>query len=62
MAFVVIKKVLLTMLIAAIGAALAVIGGDIRRVETIIGLLLVTLSPIISYIIVYRQIKKSLTK
>lgn len=62
MAFYVAKKVLITALVAILGAALAIAGGDVRSIETIVGLTLVTLSPIISYIVVYYDIKRSSAK
>ncbi len=47
------NKVLITAILALIGSALAILGGSIRNPITIMGLILVILAPIISYIIVY---------
>ncbi|MCS7106888.1 MAG: hypothetical protein NZ902_02125 [Acidilobaceae archaeon] len=58
MAFIVAKKVLITFSIAIIGSALVLLGGRIDNPVTILGLLLVLFSPIISYFIVLRDLKR----
>lgn len=58
MAWLVAKKVAITFVIAVIGSILALVGGRIDDPLTLLGLLLVVLSPIISYLIVLRDVKK----
>ncbi|MEN3000069.1 MAG: hypothetical protein ABDH61_05805 [Acidilobaceae archaeon] len=58
MTYIVIKKVSITFLIAAIGSALALLGGRIDNPVTILGLLLVLLAPLISYLIVLRDLRR----
>jgi predicted PurR-regulated permease PerM len=47
------NKILITAVLALVGSALALMGGSVRSPVTIAGLILVALSPVISFVIVY---------
>jgi predicted PurR-regulated permease PerM len=47
------NKILITAVLALMGSALALMGGSVRSPVTIAGLILVALSPVISFVIVY---------
>jgi len=55
---IVFKKVLLTALIAIVGSIVALYGGGIMSPLSIVGLIIVALSPIISFIIIYYYVRR----
>ena len=58
--YIVRNKLIITTALALLGAALALLGGNIRNPITILGLLMIATSPIVSYVIVYLWYSKRL--